>query len=79
MNKEVEAAADLFLDRQKKYAKAGSDKKVSKEGLIAAMQKARLNTYKDEEAGLVVILTEGKPTVKVKEIEDTDEGDEDEE
>jgi hypothetical protein len=77
-NAEVDAAAELFLNRQTKYAKAGVEKKVAKEGLIAAMQKARLTSYKDEEAGLVVMLTEGKPSVKVKEIEDSDEGDDEE-
>lgn len=47
-----------------------------KAALIAAMQKHKLTVYKDEDAGLIITLSPGKPNVKVQEADDEEADDE---
>lgn len=77
VNKEVDVAAEVYVKSRDKRVKASEHEVADKAALIAAMQKAKLSVYKDEEAGLVITLTPGKPNVKVQEATD-DETDDDE-
>lgn len=78
VNKEVEAAAEVYVKSRDKRIKASEHEVADKTALIAAMQKAKLSVYKDEDHGLVITITPGKPNVKVQEANDDEEAGEDE-
>ena len=74
-NKEVEAAAEVYVNSRDKRVKASEHEVADKAALIAAMQKAKLTVYKDEERGVVITITPGKPGVKVAELDDGENDD----
>lgn len=78
VNKEVEARAEVYVKSRNKRIKASEHEVADKAALIAAMQEAKLNVYKDEDHGLIITLHDGKPNVKVQEASDDEEAGEDE-
>lgn len=72
---QVDAAAEAYVKVRDKRIKLSADEKASKQALTDAMRAAKVSVYRDDEAGLVVTLTE-KTDVKVTEVNDApDEGD----
>lgn len=64
VHKGVEERAAVYVKSRDKRVKASENEVADKAALIAEMQKAKINVYKDEDHGLIT-LHEGKPNVKV--------------
>lgn len=75
-NKEVDAAAEVYVKSRDKRIKASEHEVADKAALIGLMQKHKLTVYKDEDAGLIITLSPGKPNVKVQEADDEEADDE---
>jgi len=73
VHKEVEARAAVYVKSRDKRVKASENEVADKAALIAEMQKAKINVYKDEDHGLIITLHEGKPNVKVAKDEEPEE------
>lgn len=67
---EVEAPARIIRENLKKQAKAAKKIKDTKPALIAAMRKAGLASYRDDEVGFVVTLADVAPKVEVTDVDD---------
>lgn len=69
--KEVNDAAEAYVEARDKRMKLTEKETEAKEALIAVMKKHDLTVYKDDEANppLVVTLVPGKDNVKVAEAE----------
>lgn len=75
---EVEAAAGIIRDQLKKQARAAKKIKETKPALIAAMRKAGIQSYRDDEAGFVVTINDGPVKVEITDVEDKPDDEEDE-
>lgn len=76
---EIDAAAEVYVRARDKRVAASKDEVSAKESLIAAMKAAGVRVYRDDEADppLTVMVTPGKPNVKVTQMdaaEDDEEG-----
>jgi len=67
---EIEAPARIIREHLKKQAKAAKKIKDTKPALIAAMRKAGIASYRDDELGFVVTLAEAAPKVEITDVED---------
>jgi hypothetical protein len=70
-NKEIDDAAEGYVEARDKRMKLGEKEKAAKDSLIAVMKKHGVNVYKDESAGLIVML-QVKDGVKVSAAEDVE-------
>ena len=68
--KELDDAAESYVDARDKRMKLTEKEKVAKDALIAVMKKHGHNVYRDESASLVVTLVPGKDGVKVSDAAD---------
>ncbi len=75
VNAEVEAAAEAYVASRTKRIKLLGNEVADKLALIAAMQKAKVDVYKDEEHGLIITITPGKLGVKVQEASEAEDDD----
>lgn len=67
---EIEAAAAIIRAELKKQARAAKKIKDTKPTLIAAMRKAGITAYRDDEAGFVVTIAEGPVKVEITDVDD---------
>lgn len=67
---EVEAAAGIIRTELKKQARAAKKIKDTKPTLIAAMRKVGISTYRDDEAGFVVTISDGPVKVEITDVDD---------
>lgn len=74
--KEVEDAAEVYVNSRNKRMEASEAEVADKLALIEVMKKHKLTVYALPDDGLVVTITTGKPNVKVTESDDAD-GDDD--
>lgn len=76
VDKDVEVCAEVYVKSRNKRIKASEAEVADKTALIEAMRKAKLTVYKDEDHGLVITITPGKPNVKVTEDEPANDDEE---
>ncbi len=76
--KEVDDAAEAYLEARNARQKKTDREVEAKEALITVMKKHELTVYTDNDASppLIVTLSPGKDKVRVTEAEDDDGGDE---
>lgn len=74
---EVEAPAGIIRAALKKQAAAAKKIKDTKPSLIAAMRKAGINSYRDDEAGFVVTIADGPVKVDISDVENKPDDDDD--
>lgn len=67
---EVEAAAGIIRTELKKQTRAAKKIKDTKPTLIAAMRKAGITAYRDDEAGFVVTISDGPVKVEITDVKD---------
>jgi len=71
--KELDTAAEHYVEKRDARMEASVTEKEAKDTLIAVMKKHKVDIYRDESANLVVTLVPGKDGVKVTEAQDDDE------
>lgn len=79
--KEIDDAAEAYVKERDKRVKQSEREVTAKQALIAAMQKHKIEVYKDPSVTppLIVTVVPGKPGVKVTEAPDDEEDDAQEE
>lgn len=74
---EVETAGEALHSALKAQAKAKARVTDTKATLIAAMRSAKVTTYRDDEAGILITLADGPVKVTITEVDpEGDEADE---
>lgn len=70
--------ADARIIREQLKIQAAAAKKIkhTKPALIAAMRKAGIDSYRDDELGFVVTLADAAPKVEITDVEDKPPADE---
>lgn len=67
--KELDDAAETYVEKRDARMSASADEKTAKDALISAMKKNNVTVYRDENAHLTVTLVPGKDAVKVVTVE----------
>ena len=74
--KEIDDAAEAYLEARDKRMKLSEKEKVAKDALISVMKKHSVTVYRDDQVSppLVVTLVPGKDGVQVRAAEDEGDG-----